>query len=303
MKILLLGKNGQLGWELQRCLPTIGEILSLDYPEIDLSTPVGFDHLRQVIGDFRPSILINATAYTAVDHAESAPGIAYAVNAQAPAVMAEEARRLGAFLLHYSTDYVFDGKKGSPYTEQDIPNPLNVYGKSKLEGEQAIQAVTDLPAMILRTTWVYTTRASSFVTKVLEWSRSQKVLRLVSDQVSGPTWARLLAEASAQVLAMAIAQPDPRAWLDERCGLYHLGGDGYASRLEWGTEILRLDPHNEEQTVTEIQPALTSDFPSPAERPLFSALNCTHFSEVFGLRLPPWQAALSLAMNPLKTTC
>ncbi len=304
MKILLLGKNGQLGWELQRCVSTLGSALArtvaLDFPEIDLSNPAGLDHLRQVIREIKPTVLINAAAYTAVDRAESEPEIAYAVNGQAPTVMAQEAQRLGSFLLHYSTDYVFDGRKGSPYSEPDLPNPINVYGKSKLQGEQAVMA-GQTPHLILRTSWVFTTRANSFVTKVLEWSRTQQVLRLVADQVSGPTWARLLAEASAQVLAMAAAQPDPRAWLDERHGLYHLAGDGHASRLEWGAEILRLVPGHAEQTVTEIQPALTSDFPTPAERPLFSALNCAHFSEVFGLRLPPWQTGLRMALEEVET--
>ncbi len=305
MKILLLGKNGQLGWELQRCLSTLGETVALDYPEIDLSNPAGLSHLRQVIREIQPLFLVNATAYTAVDRAEKESEIAFAVNAVAPAIMTEEVKRLGAFLLHYSTDYVFDGRKGSPYTEQDAPNPLNVYGKSKLEGEQAILAA-GAPAMILRTSWVYaggfrtngrTLSAASFVHKVLEWSRSQKTLRLVSDQVSGPTWARLLAEISSQALAMALAQPDTRGWLAERSGLYHLAGDGYSSRLEWGKEILRLDLHKEEQIVTEILPALTSDFPSTAERPLFSALNCDRFTEVFSLRLPPWQTSLGLAIT------
>jgi dTDP-4-dehydrorhamnose reductase len=310
VKILLLGKNGQLGWELQRCLASFGNaatvrpadgarIVALDYPEIDLSNPAGLSQLRQLIRDIQPAILVNATAYTAVDRAESEAELAFSVNAQAPAVMAEEVKRLGAFLLHYSTDFVFDGSKSSPYTEEDLPNPLNVYGKSKLGGDQAIKTVDSLPFMILRTAWVYSTRANSFVTKVLEWSRSQKILRLVSDQISNPTWARLLAEVSAQILAMALAQPDPRAWLEERGGLYHLAGDGYASRLEWGSEILRLDPNRDKQMVTEIIPSLTSDFPSPARRPLFSALNCDRFTEVFKLRLPSWQAALSLAMEPV----
>jgi dTDP-4-dehydrorhamnose reductase len=319
---MLLGKNGQLGWELQRCLaplsghsgrplsalsagrsgrPLSASICGLDYPEIDLSNPAGLDQLRRQIREFQPAILVNATAYTAVDRAESEPELAFTVNAEAPKLLAEEAARLGTFLLHYSTDYVFDGSKGSLYTEQDLPNPLNVYGSSKLAGEQAITALDSLSFLILRTAWVFSTRANSFVTKVLEWSRSQKVLRLVSDQVSNPTSARLLAEISAQVLAMALAQPDPQAWLAERKGLYHLAGDGCASRMEWGSEILRLDPRREEQAVTDIQPALTSDFPSPANRPLFSALHCDHFTEVFKLRLPPWQTALSLAMDDADT--
>jgi len=321
VKIMLLGKNGQLGWELQRCLAPLsgrslsGFICALDYPEIDLSNPAGLDQLRRQIREFQPAILVNATAYTAVDRAESEPELAFTVNAEAPKLLAEEAARLGAFLLHYSTDYVFDGSKGSPYTEQDVPNPLNVYGQSKLAGEQAITALDSLSFMILRTAWVFSTRANSFVTKVMEWSRSQNVLRLVTDQVSNPTSARLLAEVSSQVLAMALAQPDPQAWLAERKGLYHLAGDGCASRLEWGSEILRLDQlnHNrrldynrrldcnrplpEQQMTSEIQPALTSDFPTPARRPLFSALDCHRFTQVFNLRLPPWQTALSLAMD------
>ncbi len=299
MKILLLGKNGQLGWELHRSLASLGEVVALDYPEIDCSQP---DSIRPNIREIQPQVLVNATAYTAVDRAETEPQLAHAINALAPAVMAEETSRLKATLFHVSTDYVFDGQKGSAYIETDSTHPLNVYGQTKLDGEQAVASLGG-SWMTFRTSWVYSLRPGSltgrdsFVAKVLQWSRQQKTLRLVSDQVSGPTWARLLAEIISQVLAMSASQPDPHKWLEERCGLYHLAGDGWGSRLEWGQAILKNDPHRQEQVTENILPALTVEFPSPAQRPLFSALDCRRFKEVFGLSLPDWKQALELAME------
>lgn len=291
MRILLLGKYGQLGWELQRALVTLGEIAALDYPEIDL---VHSEQLRPVIRKAKPQIIVNATAYTAVDKAESEPHIAHAINSQAVGVMAEEARVVGATLIHYSTDYVFDGTQGSAYTENDRTNPLGVYGQSKLAGEQAIQAIGGI-FLILRTSWVYSMRRDSFVSKVLEWSRRQTTMRVVQDQVSNPTWCRMLAEITSQVLVMAGEHTS--AWLGERSGLYHLAGWGFASRFEWAQAILANDPKREEQAIQELLPALTSEFPTPAQRPLFSALNCNRFFDTFGLKLPAWQDALRLAME------
>ncbi|HJW89635.1 MAG TPA: dTDP-4-dehydrorhamnose reductase [Anaerolineales bacterium] len=289
-RILLLGKVGQLGWELQRALATLGQVQALDYPEINL---VDSESLRPLIRAVRPQVIVNATAYTAVDRAEAEPQLAMAINARAPGVMAEEAAQVGAALLHFSTDYVFDGAKGSDYIEADRSNPLGVYGRSKLAGEQTIQDVGGV-YLILRTSWVYSLRRDSFVNKVLEWSRSQPTLRIVSDQVSNPTWCRLLAEACGQLLALAGA--DPMTWLGERHGLYHLAGSGKASRLEWARAILANDPRREEQVVKELLPAKTSDFPTPAQRPLHSALNCDRFERTFNLRLPDWEDALRLAM-------
>jgi dTDP-4-dehydrorhamnose reductase len=291
MNILLLGKYGQLGWELRRALAPAGHVIALDYPEIDLLQE---GNVRKIVRTYHPEVIINATAYTAVDKAESEPEIAMAINARAPGLLAEEALRLGALLIHYSTDYVFDGNKGSEYLESDSPNPLGVYGQSKLDGERFIQAVGG-DTLILRTSWVYSLRRESFVTKVLQWSRQQPVLRLVSDQVSNPTWARMLAEAT--TLLLVKGGESWREWLGERRGLYHLAGSGYASRLEWAQAILRLDPKQAEQVVQQIQPALTADFPTPAQRPLFSALNCDLFPRTFGLSLPPWDDALALAME------
>ncbi|MBI3161867.1 MAG: dTDP-4-dehydrorhamnose reductase [Chloroflexi bacterium] len=288
MRILLLGNTGQLGWELQRCLLPLGDVNGLDYPEIDLSNPG--QGLREMIRAAKPEIIVNATAYTAVDVAESRRDLAYAINATSSAVMAEEAKALGATLIHYSTDYVFDGSKGGPYIETDTPNPLNVYGSSKLEGEQAVQSAGG-SHLIFRTAWVYSLRRESFVTKSLLWARENETLRVVDDQVSNPTSARMLAEITAQLLARG------RDHVSERAGLYHLAGDGFTSRLGWTRLILELDPGRGEQKTREILPASTADFPTPARRPLFSALNCDRFAAVFGLRLPNWQLSLRLAMQ------
>ena len=225
MRILLLGKYGQLGWELHRTLSPLGEIVALDFPEIDLTQG---NNVRQLVRDIQPTVIVNATAYTAVDRAETEPEIAMAVNSLAPGLLAEEAMTTGSALVHFSTDYVFDGTKGSDYVETDIPNPLGVYGKSKLDGERAIEQV-DGCYLILRTSWVYSLRRECFVTKVLEWSRHQPTLRVVSDQASNPTWARMLAEATAQLLSKGIT--DVAGFLRERRGLYHLAGSGRSSRF------------------------------------------------------------------------
>jgi dTDP-4-dehydrorhamnose reductase len=274
-RIMLIGKNGQLGWELQRTLATLGEVISYDYPEIDLSKP---ENLRNIIRNAAPQIIVNAAAYTNVDKAESETELAQRVNAIAPGVMAEEARRLNAAIIHYSTDYVFDGKKGSSYVETDAPDPLNTYGKTKLEGELAVKAAGEA-YLIFRTSWVFSLRQGGFVTKVLQWARQQTTLRIVDDQIGSPTWSRMLAEATAQVIAQG--RNDPVEYLREKAGLYHLAGAGTASRYEWARAILELDPHREEQVMKELLPAKTSEFPTPAVRPMNTGLDC----ELVKLRL------------------
>jgi dTDP-4-dehydrorhamnose reductase len=291
MRILLLGNKGQLGWELERTLTPLGELNACDFPEIDLAD---IDLLRRVIRDYRPDVLVNAAAYTAVDRAESEPDLAQAVNSTAPAVMAEEASRAGSAFIHFSTDYVFDGLKGSPYLEADPPNPLSIYGRTKLAGEQVVQQVGGA-YLVLRTSWVYSLRGDSFVTKVLRWARGKPPLRLVTDQISGPTWARMLAEVTTQLITLG--RDDLNTWFSAHHGLYHLAGSGWCSRLEWGLQVMKLDPHREDQTVSVVEPAATSEFPTPARRPLFSALNCDHFTNTFHLHLPDWQDALKLAME------
>ena len=290
-KILLLGNTGQLGWELERTLAPLGEVVGFDYPAINLARP---DSIRQVVQQVRPQVIVNATAYTAVDRAESEPELATAINALAPGMLAKAAAELDASLIHFSTDYVFDGNKGSTYIETDAPNPLGVYGSSKLAGEKAVSQAGGA-YLILRTSWVYSIRRPSFVTKVLEWSRKQPVLRMVTDQVANPTAARMLAEITALLLAKAA--PDTTPWISERSGIYHLAGSGIASRLEWAQAILEMDPHPNERVTGKIEPALTTDFPTPARRPLYSALNCEKFEQTFGLRLPDWRVALKLTLD------
>ncbi len=289
--ILLFAKNGQLGWELERTLAPLGRVVALDYPEVNFSKP---ETLRQVVREVDPALIVNPAAYTAVDKAESESGLAYLVNRDSVAVLAEEALRLRVPFVHYSTDYVFDGTKGSPYLEEDPVNPLSVYGLSKAEGEQAALDVGGA-AVILRTSWVYSMRQGGFVTKVLQWARQQEVLRVVDDQVSGPTSARMLAELTAMLLAKS--GPDSFGWLQQRAGIYHCAGEGACSRFEWAQEILRLDPHKEEQLVRVLEPAKSAEFPTPARRPLVSVLNCDKLERVFGLRLPDWRTALRLAMG------
>lgn len=290
MKILLLGNSGQLGFELERSLACMGQILVLDYPVFDLTRQAS---VRNLIRETHPQVIINATAYTAVDRAETEEPLVMAVNAAGPGILAEEAQAAGAALIHYSTDYVFDGTKGTPYRETDAPNPVGIYASSKLAGEQAVIRNTD-SYLIFRTAWVYSTRRECFLTKVLQWSRQQTRLRLVTDQVSNPTWCRMLAEATTTL--MAAAKEDVHAWARERHGIYHLAGSGFASRMEWAQAVLALDPRKNEQIVEEVLPALVADFPTTAPRPLFTALDCSHFENTFGFSLPAWQEALRLAM-------
>ncbi len=290
-KILQIGTTGQLGWELLRACAPLGEVVGLDYPEVDLSDRSG---LREVVRKVAPDIIINAAAYTNVDKAESEPSLARAINAVGPGVLAEEAKKAGAVFVHYSTDYVFDGTKGSPYVETDQPNPLNVYGQTKLEGEQAI-AASGCASIVLRTSWVYSMRQGGFVNKVLKWARTQEVMRVVDDQISGPTSARMLAETSALLLAMTTEHPIE--WLYERAGVYHCAGEGSCSRYEWAEKIIELDPCKEEQKVQKLEHAKSSEFQVPADRPMVSVLNNDKLERIFGLRLPYWQNGLQLTME------
>jgi dTDP-4-dehydrorhamnose reductase len=293
MRILLIGNTGQLGWELERTLAPLGELYACDYPHVNLANN---DSIQELFNQCTPHIVINAAAYTAVDRAETEPDLANAINAVAPAILAERSFHAGAAFIHYSTDYVFDGLKAAPYIEADLPNPLSVYGTSKLAGEQGVQQVGGA-YLLLRTSWVYSLRRDSFVSKVLGWARTQPGLKLVTDQVSGPTWARMLAEVTGHLILLG--GNDIFGWLSEHHGLYHLAGAGFCSRFEWGQEILRLDPHKDEQVVKQLLPALTADFPTPAQRPLFSALDCNLFMHTFHTQLPDWKIALRLAMETL----
>lgn len=290
MKIVLFGKSGQLGWELERTLAGLGNVAALDRGQLDLRD---LNAVQRILNEIEPNLIINASAYTEVDKAEEEPELAMKVNALAPGVMAEISRKLGAALIHYSTDYVFDGMANTPYMEDDQTHPLNVYGKSKLMGEEHIKQAGDA-YLILRTSWVYSLRGNSFVNKVLGWARKNSTLRIVDDQVGSPTWARMLAEMTSLLLAQTRGHVYEK--VREQRGIYHLAGSGYTSRYEWTKEILANDPDRSRQTVQILEPAQTIDFPTPAARPLFSALDCTRFEKTFGLRVPPWNSILKLAM-------
>lgn len=291
MNIVLFGKNGQLGSEFQWSLPKLGNLTSLDYEDLDLCD---IHALQQTLHGLKPDLIVNASAYTAVDRAETEQETAMKINALAPGAMAEWARGSGAALVHYSTDYVFDGGKGSPYVESDTANPLNMYGKSKLAGEENIQQAGGA-YLIFRTSWVYSVRGTGFVNKVLEWARKNQTLKIVSDQVSNPTWARDLADAAVSVITTH--RGNLQDIMKERRGLYHLAGGGYASRYEWAKEILTNDPNRTEQLVQTIEPVSSDAFPTPALRPLFSALDCSKFETTFNLRMPDWRKSLQEALR------
>jgi dTDP-4-dehydrorhamnose reductase len=268
----------------------LGNVIALDRGQLDIRD---LNAVQQTLEELKPNLIINASAYTDVDKAEKEPELAMKVNALAPGVMAEAARKLGAALIHYSTDYVFDGRENTLCTENDRTNPLNVYGKSKWMGEENIKQAGDA-YLILRTSWVYSLRGNSFVNKVLGWARKNSTLRIVDDQVSGPTWARMLAEVTSLLLAQN--QGNLHEKIHEQRGIYHLAGSGYTSRYEWAKQILANDPNRSEQIVQAIEPAHSEEFPTPATRPLFSALDCSLFERTFGLRLPSWDSTLNLAM-------
>ena len=291
-RILLCGKNGQLGWEFTRTLAPLGDLVALDWPQIDFSRP---EELRTQVLELRPQLIVNASAYTNVDQAETEPVLNDLINHHAVAALAQAAAQLHAGLVHISTDYVFDGLKGSPYVEDDPTNPLGRYAASKRDGELAVQAHTGT-YWTLRTAWLYSLRQNDFVARVLSWSRQQEILRVVDDQVGSPTWARMLAQVIG--LALATGKDDFYAYMTQTAGVYHLAGDGHASRLAWVQKILELDPQREQQVTRQVLAAKTADFPTPAQRPLFTALNCERFRRTFDLTMPTWDTALTLAMQP-----
>lgn len=290
MKILLTGGRGQVGWELARTLSTLGEVTALDSGEMNLADP---DAIRRVVGEVRPRVIVNPAAYTAVDKAESEPDLARAVNATAPGILAEEAEKLGALLVHYSTDYIFDGSGDTPWQENDATGPLNVYGATKLEGENAIRE-TCRRHMIFRTSWVYGLRGANFLLTMRRLMRERPELKIVADQVGAPTWCRGLAEATAQVLAQ-VGSPARGADKPEPWGVYHMTNGGETSWHGFASAIQELD---RPEAPARLLPIPSSDYPTPAKRPLNSRLDCGKLARVFGIRLPDWRDGLKLCMSP-----
>jgi len=286
-KILLTGTTGQVGWELRRALMPLGEIIAPDRHALDLANP---DSIRAMIRNVQPDAIVNPAAYTAVDKAESEPELAIAINSIAPEIMAEEALRLRAVMIHYSTDYVFDGQKTTPYTEQDPTNPLGVYGKTKLAGEQAIQAVGGAH-LILRTSWVYSRMGKNFLLTMLRLARERQELKVVSDQIGAPTWSRSIAEITA-----AIMFADLDRWQDFN-GIYHLSASGKTNWYEFAKEILANDPDRSKQIIDRLIPITTAEYPTPAQRPAYSLLDCSKLIDRFQLHIPNWLEVLKLAIE------
>lgn len=290
-RILVIGKTGQVGWELLRSLAPLGDVQGVDYPEIDLSNP---DSVREQVQRTKPRVIVNAAAYTAVDKAESEPDLATAINGFAPGVLAEQAKCLDALLIHYSTDYVFDGTKASPYVETDSPNPLGVYGRSKLAGDQAVQQ-SGCDHLIFRLCWVYGGRGKNFMLTMLRLGRERETLRVVSDQFGCPTWCRMIAEATAQALAQRAGAKDS-ASLN---GVYHLAASGQTSWHGFAEAIVAAMPASD-RLCTKVEGIPTSEYPLPAKRPAYSVLSCEKLIQTFGLRLPDWRSSLGHVLEELK---
>lgn len=288
-RILLIGRNGQVGWELHRCLASAGELVATDYPDIDLKRG---ESIRQWVRDTKPQVILNAAAYTAVDKAESEPDVALAINGTAPGILAEEAKRLGAWLIHYSTDYVYDGSKTEPYVETDPTAPLGTYGRSKLAGDDAVRAVGGRH-VIFRLCWVYGLRGSNFLLTMQRLAREREVLRVVRDQMGAPTWSRLIAESTAWALGQVLTAREPEAYV----GLYHLASAGQTSWHGFAEAIVNLMP-SETRKCRQVEAITTAEYPTSARRPAWSVLSCAKLERTFGLRLPPWDEGLRLAVTP-----
>src|SRR6266436_4405750 len=299
--ILLTGKTGQLGSELNRLLPKPGQVVAPERNELDLGEP---EQIRKIMRDANPQLVINAAAYTAVDAAETDEANALAVNAEAPRLLAEEAKKIGALLVHFSTDYVFDGSKETPYVETDAPNPLNAYGKTKLAGEEAIRN-SGVAHLIFRTSWVYATHGRNFLLTILRLATEREELKIVDDQVGAPTCAFDLAEATTRILTDMIAGDKRPFAFAEANGTYHMTAAGQTTWYEFANAILeeaRSAPQNlpwlasatkgRPLIARRVVPISTEEFPSPTRRPAYSVLSNTRLMQAFGITLPDWRTQL-----------
>jgi dTDP-4-dehydrorhamnose reductase len=288
MKILLLGKSGQVGWELQRSLAPLGELIALDRHAIDglCGDLSDLDTLRATIRQVKPDVIVNAAAYTSVDKAESETELADRVNAQASQVMAEEAATLDAWLIHYSTDYVFSGLGSTPWQESDAVAPVNHYGASKLAGERAITE-SGCKHLILRTSWVYGARGNNFAKTMLRLAKDRETLSVIADQIGAPTGADLIADVTALAIQQVMQRP-------ELSGLYHLAASGEVSWHGYARHVIDFAKANGEQlAVTAVNPIETAAYPTPARRPLNSRLNTQKLRDNFSLHLPDWQSGVT----------
>jgi dTDP-4-dehydrorhamnose reductase len=294
MKILLFGKNGQVGWELQRSLAPLGEVIALDSASTGLCGD--FTDLSGIAATVRavaPDVIVNAAAYTAVDKAESEPALARTVNALAPGVLADEAQRLGAWLVHYSTDYVFDGSGTTPWRETDAPCPLNVYGRTKREGELAVARCAR--HLIFRTSWVYAARGSNFAKTMLRLAKERDTLSVIADQIGAPTGAELLADITAHAVRSAHSRPD-------LAGLYHLAAGGETSWHGYAKHVIdTARQHGLPIKVTPeaLLPIAASAYPLPAPRPMNSRLDTRRLQATFGVVLPDWRHGVARMLDEI----
>ena len=298
--ILLIGTNGQVGRELNKILSGVGELTALDRQRLDLARPA---EIRSAIHTFHPSMIVNAAAYTAVDKAESEESLARTINADAPAVMAEEAKKSGATLIHYSTDYVFDGLKNSPYVEEDRTNPQNAYGRTKLEGERAIQA-SGAAHLIFRTAWVFATEGRNFLLTILRLATQREELRIVRDQIGAPTLAGEIAAATAKIIGQAASRQDGSRYLEQVSGIYHMTGGGETSWSDFAKAILEEAATASSSAwlnaatnglpllARRVIPITTAEYPTPARRPAYSVLSNTRLHRTFSIELPDWRRQL-----------
>ncbi len=289
MRILITGSRGQVGWELARCLAPLGEVVALDHAALDLADPAA---VRRTVREVRPAVVVNGAAYTAVDRAETEEAEATRINGEAPGVLAEESASCGAALIHYSTDYVFDGSQPRPYREDDPTAPINAYGRSKLVGERAVAAAGG-SYLILRTSWVYAARGTNFPRTILRLAAERDRLTIVDDQVGAPTWARWIAEATGAIVAAG--RGDVAGYLGERAGCYHLACAGATSWYGFARELLAVAAR--QGRVADLAPIPSRDYPTPAPRPASSRLDCTRLAETFGIRLPAWEEGVRLCFD------
>ena len=288
--ILVTGVNGQVGYELARTLQGLGNVVAVDRATLDLSNA---DQIRAVVRDVQPALIVNPAAYTAVDKAEQELDLAMRINGEAPGVLAEEAKKLGAALIHYSTDYVFNGEKDGAYVEDDPTDPRNAYGRSKLAGEQAI-AASGANHLVLRTSWVYGTRGKNFLLTMLRLGADRPELKVVADQFGAPTWCNTIATLSAHLAAQAFAAEDSAKWWSERSGVYHLCAGDATSWHGFASAIFELaDLPNKPNTL----PIPAADYPTPAKRPANSRMSNEKLARVFGLAAPHWRDALKLCLT------
>ena len=287
-KILLIGAHGQVGWQLRRTLAPLGRVLAVGRRELDLTD---LEMIRRLVQQDRPALIVNAAAYTAVDKAESETALAQRINAEAPGVLAESAKQVDAWLLHYSTDYVFDGTKAEPYLEADIPNPVGAYGRTKLAGEQRIQEV-DGKHLIFRLCWVYGERGNNFMLTIQRLAQERTELKVVNDQIGCPTWSRQIAEASTLALQQVLSGSSSAS----KRGIYHIASVGFTSWHGFATKIIEWMPEKERRC-QELKPISTKEYPTAARRPAYSVLECNKLKEIFKIQLPHWEDQLKLVLE------